>query len=193
MTLRKKKILISVLLTFLTIIILIIVFRERILLNFIFKDIHPREPKLQTETTYRIGWWAHQEHLKVNSFKVEIIESKLNLFNSLSLLKYTIVGELKGDNEWEPYIKKIHLNERFLIQSEKENQSNFDNDSIEKPEAIIEITPIVDVKKNERYKGEKIHFEITNELKMESFHWGNNRIRFQSDTLKQDLMIQQRK
>jgi hypothetical protein len=190
---KRKKIIISILLTLLTIIILLVVFRERIILNFIFKDIHPREPKILTETTYRIGWWAHQENLKIDSFTVEIIESKPNLFNSLSLLKYRVVGKLSADNEWEPYIKKIHLNERFLKQDEKALFPNFDNDSIEKPEAIIEITPIVDVKKNVKYKGEEILFEISNEIEIESFHWGNNRIRFLCDTIRKDLLITQRK
>ncbi len=190
---KKKKIIISLLLTFLTVIILIVIFRERIILNFVFKDIHPREPKILMETTHRIGWWAHQEHLKIDSFKVEIIESRLNLFNSLSILKYSIFGKLSADKEWEPFIKKIHLNERFLKDYEKDFLPNFDNDSIEKPEAIIEITPIVDVKKNMKYKGEEILFEISNELKIESFHWGNNRIRFQCDTISKDLIIKQRK
>ena len=35
------------------------------------------------------------------------MDSKLNLFNSKSLLRYTISGEISGGYEFEPYIKKV--------------------------------------------------------------------------------------
>ena len=127
----------------------------------------PRNPKV--EITHSIGWWSKQEALNVDTFEIKIIDSKLNLFNSKSLINYRIKGNLSYKKGWRPYIKEIHLSERFLNQS---------NDSINNPDAMIEITPVISAKDDESYNGEKIEFDITNEKKMNSFHWGNNRIRF---------------
>ena len=46
----------------------------------------PRKPKIEIPVTYNIGWWSYQDDLIIDSLKVEIVESELNLFNSKSLL-----------------------------------------------------------------------------------------------------------
>ena len=73
----------------------------------------PRSPKLEISETNEIGWWAYQESLKVDSFSVEFVESKLNLFNSKSLIKYTVKGKLSNDGHWNPSIKNIHISQPF--------------------------------------------------------------------------------
>ena len=144
----------------------------------------PRNPKVEITETHSIGWWSKQEALSVDTFEVKIIDSKLNLFNSKSLINYRIKGNLSYKKGWRPYIKEIHLSERFLTHS---------NDSINNPDAIIEITPVVGAEDDESYNGEKIGFDITNEKKMNSFHWGNNRIRFKCLQEINDIMLSQRK
>lgn len=189
----KRKIFIGILITFLTIIVLTFIFRERLITSFVFKNISPRETRNQIEVTNNIGWWAHQQNMKIDSFSVGIIESKLNLFNSISLIKYTIKGELKENNNWKPYIRKVHISERFVRKYNRELHPYLDTDTAKIPEAVYEITPIVDVKKDNNYKGESVKFEFTNEMKIESFHWGNNWLRFQCDDFQKDLTIKQRK
>ncbi len=144
----------------------------------------PRNPKTEIDETHLIGWWSKQEALSVDTFEVKIIDSKLNLFNSKSLISYRIKGSLNYKKGWKPFIKEIHLSERFLTHS---------NDSIGNPDAIIEITPVIGAKNEESYNGEKIEFDITNEKKMNSFHWGNNRIRFKCLENINDIMLSQRK
>jgi len=190
---RKKKVFIWISLTILTIVILTFVFRERLVEAFLFKDLNPREPKNQIETTYNLGWWANQDNMRIDSFSVEIIESKLNLFNSYSLIKCTIKGELKGKNSWKPFVDKIHLSERFIRIYNRELHPYLDKDTCQIPEAIIELTPVIDTKEDDNYKGETIPFKFTNELKLESFHWGNNWLRFHCANMQKDIILQQTK
>lgn len=153
----------------------------------------PRDPKIEIPVTYEIGWWSSQDSLIIDSFKVEIVESRLNLFNSKSLLKYTVKGKIFNSKLWEPFIEKIHISERFLRRY-KGNRIPFAlNDTSKIPEAVIEITPIVKEISNDDYKGEGISFEFENEIKLKSFHWGKNWVRFKCGDKWQDVFLQQSK
>ncbi|PKV53063.1 hypothetical protein ATE84_5197 [Aquimarina sp. MAR_2010_214] len=152
-------------------------------LIFLSLSTEPRNPTVQIQETHSIGWWSKQEALTVDTFEVQIIESKLNLFNSKSLVKYRIKGSLNYDKGWRPFIKEIHLSERFLTHS----------DSVENPDAIIEITPIIGAEDDESYNEEKIEFDITNEKIINSFHWGNNKLRFKCLEIIDDINLSQRK
>ena len=144
----------------------------------------PRNPKIEITETYSIGWWSEQEALNVDTFEVKIVDSKLNLFNNKSLISYRIKGNLNYKKGWRPFIKEIHLSERFLTHS---------NDSINNPDAMIEITPVIGAEDDESYNGEIIAFDITNEKKMNSLHWGNNRIRFKCLEKINDITLSQMK
>lgn len=189
---RKKKIIIWT--SILSIILIIgFVFGERIILSLFFKNLHPREPKNQIEETYKIGWWGYQDSLKINFFRVEVIESNLNMFNTYSLVKYTVQGEMKWKNGWKPFIENVHISERFIRKFRRGINSFLNKDTLKTPAAIFEITPIVNTRKDKDYKAETIKFEFTNELKIQSFHWGNNLIRLQCDSLKTDIILKQTK
>ena len=153
----------------------------------------PRNPELEISETSEIGWWAYQESLKVDTFKVKFVESKLNLFNSKSLIEYSVKGKLSYNGHWKPSIKNIHVSQRFLRRYNRELHPYLDSDTTKIPEAMIEITPVIEVTNDDNYNGEEIEFEFTNELKLESFHWGNNWIRFQCSDKSQDLILKQRK
>ncbi|AUC15897.1 hypothetical protein BTO06_12370 [Tenacibaculum sp. SZ-18] len=179
---KKKKLLISTGLILAILALAYYFLLPRLLLYSLSSE--PRDPKVEITETYSIGWWSKQEALNVDSFEIKIIDSKLNLFNSKSLVSYRIKGNLYYEKGWRPFIKEIHLSERFLTHS---------NDSINNPEAMIEITPVIGAEDDESYNGEKIEFDITNEKKMNSFHWGNNRIRFKCLEKINDITLSQRK
>ena len=155
--------------------------------------VEPRKPKLEVVETAEIGWWAYQEALTIDSFRVEFVESNLNLFNSKSLIQYTVKGKLSNDKYWRPSVAKVHVSQRFLRQYAQSLYPYLDSDTIKTPEAMIELTPVVDVIRDENYNGEEIAFEFTNELKIESFHWGNNGVRLQCAEQWQDVILEQRK
>lgn len=69
----------------------------------------PRSPKLEIPVTYNVGWWANQEALSIDSLKIEIIESKLNLFNEKSLISYEVSGQLTNEQHWKAEIKEVHI------------------------------------------------------------------------------------
>jgi len=153
----------------------------------------PRDPKLEIAETYQIGWWSNQESMTIDSFEVEMVENKLNLFNDKSLISYKVKGKLKSDKNWKPYIKKIHISQRFIRVYNRDLHPYLETDTAKIPEAIIEITPVIKVKKDENYSGELIDFEFINEIKLESFHWGNNWVRFKCGAKNEDLILKQRK
>ena len=140
----------------------------------------PRKPKIEIPVTYNIGWWSYQDDLTIDSLKIEVIESKLNLFNSKSLISYSVYGKMKFDNgHWEPNIEKIHLSERI----EKDSLKN----------RIIEITPIISVTEKDNQKSGIKKFKFKNEHTIISNGWGNNTIKFISGNKEQIIKLQQRK
>lgn len=166
-------------------------FKDRILTSILFRDFSPREPKNQVETVSSIGWWAYQKELKVDAFTVKVIESKLSLFNSYSLISYTVKGELKGNTNWKPYIGNVHISQRFLRAYNRELHPYLERDTSSIPEAIIEITPLVMTIEDDGYKGEPVRFEFTNELKIQSFHYGDCWIRFKCESSQKDVILKQ--
>ncbi|WP_028978204.1 hypothetical protein [Sporocytophaga myxococcoides] len=141
----------------------------------------PRKPNLEVPVTYTIEWWPEQNKMTIESFNIEIIESKLNLLNSKSLLAYKVSGSLKSVARWQSFIYKVHISERF-------------NSDTSKPyERIIEITPIVSAKKNENTTDSTYPFEFKNEHIVFSSQWGVNRIKFICGSKEQVIELKQRK
>lgn len=176
---KRKKILLSIALFIILSFMALFTFRYEILRHWLSSG--PRRPKKEIATTHEIGWWAHQDALAVIQFSVDIVDSRLNLFNSKSLLSYTIEGTLKGSKNWKPYIHTIHLSERYI---------NFATDSAQ---AIIDITPVIKVKEKNGYNGEAIPFHFTNELIIESLTWGPNNLQFRCAGHEKNMELLQRK
>jgi hypothetical protein len=188
-----KRILIWIFIILAVGVVLLLIFRKSIISEIAFGDFHPREPKNEIAVTYEIGWWSSQDELRVDSFTVKTIESKLNLFNSESLISYTTKGFLTGEKGWKPYIEKVHMSQRFIREYNRQLHPYLDKDTVKLPEAIIEITPIVQVTEDKNYNGEKIPYKFTNELKLTSFHCGDNWLRIQCKEKYEDIILQQRK
>ena len=170
--------------------------------NFLFSKYQVRKAKYEVPIRYHIGWWLHQNALYIDSFEVKIVESKLNLFNSQSLISYRIKGRLIfPNNNREPYIDEIHISER-IVKPDSSKVKKFDLNKNTapigevhfNPEAIIEITPIVKVRENKSYQaGQVIEFDFTNEHKIESMDWGNNDLQITCGQFTYPLVLQQRK
>lgn len=117
--------------------------------------------------------------MSIDKFTITILESNLNLFNSKSLISYTIKGFLKSTSAAQPSIKKIHHAERIVYKSSVQT--------------VIEITPVVKLKNRKSYAGEFIPFEITNEHVIQSMHWGPNIITFTCGAFTKEITIHQGK
>ena len=99
---------------------------------------------------------------------------------------------------------KVHINERFLhpdpympkiswAVSNQESIEEVPEENNTDPEALITITPIVQVEHDEEYNEEEISFTFRNELRIRSFHWGENRLRIQCRDICKDISWHQRK
>lgn len=141
----------------------------------------PRRPKLEIPITYNIGWWSDQKALSVDSFRIDIVESKLNLFNSKSLIAYKVSGHLTYKGHWQPQIEAVHISERINL------------DTTLRCDRIIEITPVIKDKSNENVNGGSDKFEFKNEHTITSNHWGINRIKFICGLKQQTIELRQSK
>ena len=139
----------------------------------------PRQPKLQIPITYNIGWWSNQKELSIDSLTIDIIESKINLFNSKSLIAYKVSGHLNYRGHWQPKIEEVHISERL----------NFDTTL--HCDRLVEITPIVKDEENITTNGGTDKFEFKNEHIINSNHWGINRIKFICGQKEQIIELQQ--
>jgi len=141
----------------------------------------PRNPRIEIPITYNISWWSYQEDLSIENLEVNIVESKLNLFNSKSLISYKIKGRIKYDGHWIPSIKEVHISERI------------NKDSTQNINRIIEFTPIVKVEENKFKNGGTEYFEFKNEHTITSGNWGWNRIKFICRNKEQIIELRQTK
>jgi len=139
----------------------------------------PRKPILEIPVTYNIGWWSDQKALNIDSLQVDIVESRLSLFNSKSLIAYKVIGHLDYEGQWQPRIKEIHISERI------------NRDSTLQCDRIIEITPVIENKENKKVNGGSDKFEFKNEHIITSNHWGINRIKFICGLKEKTIKLQQ--
>lgn len=139
----------------------------------------PRKPKIEIPVTYNIGWWSDQKALIVDSLQIDIIESKLNLFNSKSLISYKVSGQLNFGGHWKPKIEEVHISERVNL------------DTTLHCDRIIEITPIIEDKENKNANGGSDKFEFKNEHTITSNRWGINRIKFICGKKEQTIELRQ--
>jgi len=126
----------------------------------------PSQPSIQIPITYNLGWWTDQKALTIDSLNVQIVESKLNLFNNKSLISYRIAGRLTFKGHWQPIINEVHISERINMDS----TLPFDR--------TIEITPVVVDKETKKVNSGVDKFEFVNEHTINSNHWGLNKIKF---------------
>jgi len=71
-------------------------FGRKDILSNAFLSAGPGYPKIEIPVTYNISWWSNQKELNIDSLKIDIIESRLSLFNSKSLIAYKVFGHLKN-------------------------------------------------------------------------------------------------
>jgi len=138
-------------------------------------------PTREIPITYNVGWWTNQEAISVDSLKIEIVESKLNLFNNQSLIAYEVSGQLTNKQGWKASIKEVHISERINL------------DTALHCDRIIEITPIVKFKEHEKLEILSERFKFRNEHTIVSNHWGINRIKFVCGQKEQVIALRQRK
>ena len=139
----------------------------------------PRKPKLEIPVTYNIGWWSDQKALQVNRLKVDVVESRLSLFNSKSLVSYHVMGQLAFKGHWQPRIEEVHISERI------------NRDTLLHCDRIIEITPVIQTQENKKVNGGIEKFEFKNEHTIASNHWGINRIKFICGQQEQTIELHQ--
>jgi hypothetical protein len=122
--------------------------------------------KSDVPVIYSLGWWSYQDCLKVESIRTEIVQSRLGLFSSHSLVSWTISGSVSyPKGYWKPFVQKVHLSEKYNKYDPHNRISEGD----------ITITPIVGVIEDSTYRSEEVPFKIRIEEVLQSGSWGENK------------------
>lgn len=141
-----------------------------------------RQPQSDLPFVFQIGWWPNQQKVRITALDVEILDSRLNLMNSKSLVQIRLYGLLKGDKNWRPVVKLVHMSQHLI-----------DNHEFSDHAANIVITPIVETYDDNAYLGEEIEFAIKQELILNSLGWGKNTYVIESQNITQSIELQQKK
>ena len=120
-------------------------------------------PNSDVPVEYKIDWWPYQEALTLESLEVTPVFNGLNLSNNTAVVAYHMRGSLSYRETMRPYIKSVHLSERW---------EGTDEDG--QPVASITLTPIVDRVNDASYHGEKVTFDLTIEDYLMTSAWGRN-------------------
>lgn len=131
---------------------------------------------------HEIGWWPYQERIKVQDVKVDVLDSRLNLFNARTLVAISLSGEMSGTPGRRPVIRQAHVAEKSI------KTGNF-----VEPEAEIIITPLVGFKKDKTYDGSAIPFSLKQEMILNSMGWGVNRFKIGAGEIVKDIVVFQQK
>lgn len=131
-----------------------------LLLNMVFTD-----PNTDVPETHKLGWCPYQQKLNIQMFRSYILENNSDQSNPELVLRYEIWGQIPYDEDQKPYIKEVHISERFLKK-----------DSLNDLGAEIQITPIVAVKKVAAAGGGSVEFKISNKLVIKTMHPGKNKV-----------------
>lgn len=132
--------------------------------------------------TYKIGWWPYQSDLTVETLTTDVADSRLNLFNSTSLIRIKMKGTMHGSKGWEPRIAKVHIAEEVIV------GGNFTNSL-----AQIRLKPIIEVREKTGYAGTPISYDLTQELQLQSMGWGSNRYQIACGGITNEIALIQRK
>ena len=161
-----------------------------------------RQVRTEVPVTYKVGWWSDQKAMSITDLKVTIVESKLSMFNSHSIISYEIQGKLSLPRDtWQPYIEEVHISERNVqlsseghIATDKSISKTKELWGASNPQVIIEITPIVDTKKNNSYNaGDVIDFSFKNEHKIQSLGWGKSHYVIKCGDFQKVIVLDQNK
>ena len=144
----------------------------------------PRKPKNNLQEIHQINWWNYsQESLVIDSFKVKLLDGKMNLFNSQVLVAIYFYGKLLNKSKNEAFVEKFHVSERPLY---RDSNQRFDIE--------IQVTPIVAQKKNRGNDfDDTTNFVVVNERIITSMHWGENNYLFRCGKFVDSLKVVQSK
>ncbi len=142
------------------------------------------KPKSDVPIEYKVGWWASQAGLSVNTLETNVLYDQLNLFNNTAVVEYKITGTVTNKPRWKPYIKKVHISEQ---------RHQISENALIPTTATIIVTPIVGTKKDDSYNGETITFNVKVQDYLQSGGWGMNKYTVRSQNKKNLLELEQRK
>ena len=120
-------------------------------------------PPSSVPINYSLGWWKNQDSFAIKSLNARFKYSQRGLFAGDNILTITIKGELYGNENRKPKIKETHVSQERMQSSEKYGL-----------EAVINITPVIEISNTKAYTGETIPFEIVQNIKIKSMDFGNN-------------------
>lgn len=165
----------------------------------------PRVRRADVKVERTVGWWSHQDELKVEKLEVRVVEANLNLFNSKALVEYELAGTIANSRGWRPYVDRLFVSQRYVGGGAERGRRRGEvetNPVIEGLEdrrrdggrrAEFEVVPVIRAKQDKSYGGERVAFSIVVQEIVESGGWGQTDYVVRSGDLKRSFQLHQRK
>jgi hypothetical protein len=117
--------------------------------------------------TYSVGAWPYQSGLVVKNMHVDTTNIHLSPLSDIAVVTIRISGTATfPQGGWRPEVVQAHVSERFVP-------------SATDPKRVVEveITPIIDVKEDNDYKGRALPYSLSFSYTLHTYDWGVNRFR----------------
>lgn len=142
----------------------------------VFIPVHIPKPESDVPVTSSIGAWGYQwqNALQIDDLQVEAVNPQLWVFNNRTLVRFRIKGHIRLEYLL-PYIQSVHISERLVRKDwlkEKDISENAQLNDVYY--AIVELTPIVAVRKGKPLEGKLVPFDIKVERIFQTFGFGPN-------------------
>lgn len=139
------------------------------------------KPTSDVPIEYKIKELSYNEALDVTELKASFVFDRINILSFKAVVQYEIKGTFAYKKGWRPYIRAVHISERW-----KTLPKNF-----EQKIGDIVLTPIVSVSEDKTYEGERLDFTVKIQDYLYSGGWGETLYIVRSQDKKSEITLNQ--
>ncbi len=143
------------------------------------------KPVSDVPVVYKISWNSYQSGLSITQLRARVlsVDPKGILGLDPAIVEFEVSGTIAGKGQWRPQIERVHISERWI---------QLPGESVD-PVAEIVLTPLIGVKRDEKYSETPVEFKIKVQDKFATTAWGKNLYQVKAGEQKAEFEIWQSK
>lgn len=136
------------------------------------------------------------QNVAVTALTARVIDARMNLFNHVGLIGFTLQGRITAPSGFRPRIDRVHLAERVV--SNVAASAASENDPLTRAAAgalpprlhvELEVTPLLEMESDDSYHAEAIPFSVNLEKWIRGIQWGANRYVIRCGNFERELTL----